>query len=283
MLPGGEWVPRPINPERKSLFRSPFLLTFYYACDKMYSLITSHKRKERKMQKAVLFDLDGTLLPLDQDFFVKTYLGRLAAYLALYGYNPDVLIKAIMKGTDAMIANDGEKSNEEVFWDTFEAVYDEDKRQDAPYFESFYKTDFEKIKSIMGFDERARGIVAALKEQGIITVLATNPVFPAVATEARMRWAGLTPDLFDLVTTYENIGYCKPNPEYYREILRRLNLSPENCVMVGNDVDDDMIAEVLGMRVFLLTDRLVNRRGADISRYPQGGFADLAEFLGVKL
>lgn len=233
------------------------------------------------MLKAVMFDLDGTLLPLDQDFFVKTYLTRLTAYLAPHGYEPTSLVKAIYKGTDAMITNGGKYTNEEIFWRTFEQLLGEGKRADEPIFDSFYRTDFEKVKEIMGFDSRARAIVSALRAKGIKTVLATNPVFPKVATDARMRWAGLTPDLFDIVTTYENSYYSKPNPDYYRDLLRRIDVLPEECVMVGNDVDDDMIAEAVGMGVFLHTDRLVNRQNVDISRYPQGGFAEMAEFLGV--
>ena len=31
--------------------------------------------------KAILFDLDGTLLPMDQNVFTKDYFGRLAAWM----------------------------------------------------------------------------------------------------------------------------------------------------------------------------------------------------------
>lgn len=43
----------------------------------------------------VLFDLDGTLLPMDQDVFIKDYFGRLARKLAPYGYEPKKLIEAV--------------------------------------------------------------------------------------------------------------------------------------------------------------------------------------------
>ena len=112
--------------------------------------------------------------------------------------------------------------------------------------------------------------------------LATNPIFPAVATESRIRWVGLEPEDFEIYTTYENIGYCKPNPEYYREILRRMDVKPEECLMVGNDVTEDMVAETIGMDVFLLTDCLINKEEKDISQYKQGSFAELVEFLGLE-
>ena len=121
--------------------------------------------------------------------------------------------------------------------------------------------------------------VREIRSLGYQVILATNPLFPAVATQSRIRWAGLTPEDFERITTYENARFCKPNPDYYQEILGKLNLNPSDCLMVGNDVDEDMIAETLGMRVFLLTDCLINRTGKDISRYPSGGFTELLQYV----
>ena len=82
-----------------------------------------------------------------------------------------------------------------------------------------------------------------------------------------------------LYTTYENSGFCKPNPKYYSEILEKLNLDPEDCLMVGNDVIEDMVAQKLGMKVFLLTDCIINKENKDISQYPNGGFDELIKYL----
>ena len=204
----------------------------------------------------VLFDLDGTLLPMDQDVFVKTYFGLLAKRLAPFGYEPTDLIKAVWAGTMAMIKNTGKKTNEEVFWDDFAARYGEEARKDLPKFDEFYREDFDKVKEVCGFNTKAKEVIDLLKEKGIRVALATNPIFPAIATQKRIAWAGLVPEDFELYTTYENSNYCKPNPEYYKEIINRLGVKPEECLMVGNDVSDDMVAERLGMKVFLLTDCL---------------------------
>ncbi|MBR1566518.1 MAG: HAD hydrolase-like protein, partial [Oscillospiraceae bacterium] len=77
----------------------------------------------------------------------------------------------------------------------------------------------------------------------------------------------------------ENSSTCKPNPAYYREILQKRGLRPEECLMVGNDVDEDMVAETLGMKVFLLTDCLINKNGGDLSCWAHGGFDDLRSYL----
>lgn len=227
----------------------------------------------------ILFDLDGTLLPMDQDVFVKAYFSRLAAKLAPHGYDPKKLIDAIWGGTAAMVKNDGSLTNEQAFWDFFATVFGEDARKDEPIFAEYYHTDFQQVQSACGFDPCAAQTVSTLKEMGFTLALATNPIFPAIATESRMRWAGLNRDDFVLYTTYENSRHCKPNPDYYRDILNQLGADASECLMVGNDVGEDMIAETLGMKVFLLTDCLINKHGKDISAYPQGSFGELMEYV----
>ena len=231
--------------------------------------------------KAVLFDLDGTLLPMEQERFIKAYFGGLCKRLAPLGYDPARLVDAIWQGTAAMVKNTGDRRNEEAFWDTFASILGERIRGDAGELEAFYREDFPSVSSSCGYDPRARKVIDAVKARGLRTVLATNPVFPAIATECRIGWAGLSTGDFELYTTYENSSYCKPNPAYYQAILSEIRLSPEECVMVGNDVGEDMIAETLGMKVFLLTDCLINKHGADISAYPHGGFDDLLSFIAT--
>lgn len=229
--------------------------------------------------KTVLFDLDGTLLPMDQDVFVRAYFGGLAKKLAPYGYESKQLIDGIWAGTAAMVKNDGSKTNEDAFWDCFCGLVRADARKDEPLFEEFYRVEFQGVQAVCGHDDRAAEVIRYLKDRGCRVVLATNPIFPAIATRSRARWAGLDPADFDLVTTYENSRHCKPNPDYYLDILGAIGETPENCIMVGNDVGEDMVAQRLGMQVFLLTDCLINRKGADISAYPQGSFPELMAFL----
>ena len=229
--------------------------------------------------KAVLFDLDGTLLPMDQEVFVKAYFKGISTKLAAFGYDPNQLIKVIWGGTEVMIKNDGKKTNENVFWDFFSSVYGESARKHEPIFEEFYKNEFSQVQKVCQRDENSYKIVHKLKDNGIRVVLATNPIFPDIATQSRIRWAGLEPEDFEFYTTYENIGYSKPNPKYYLEIVKRLGLQPQECLMVGNDVSDDMVAREIGMNVFLLTDNLINKENVDISNFPNGDFEDLFNFI----
>ena len=229
--------------------------------------------------KAVLFDLDGTLLPMDQDIFVKAYFKGIAEKLATVGYEPQALIQAIWAGTMKMIGNDGQMTNEEVFWKYFASKYGDKALADMPLFEKYYEENFDDVKAVCGYNPMAKEIVDKLKMNGIKTVLATNPIFPSIATEKRLRWAGLEPEDFEFFTTYENSKYCKPNLCYYKELLKLLDVAPEECLMVGNDVGDDMVVEELGIKVFLLTDCLINKTDKDIANYSNGSFEELLQFI----
>jgi len=231
------------------------------------------------MIRAVLFDLDGTLLPMDLTVFIKAYLKHLAAYLAPHGFEPELLIRAVWDGTFAMIGNDGRDTNEAVFWQKFTEVYGRDVTDSLPLFEEFYKTEFARAKSVCGFDAESARTVSLCKELGATVALATNPILPRVATHRRIEWAGLPPQDFTLITTYENSRFSKPSHAYYRAIAKSLGVSPEECLMVGNDVDDDMPAREIGMQVFLLTDHLINKQNADLAQFPHGDHKALQTYL----
>lgn len=230
-------------------------------------------------KSAVLFDLDGTLLPMDYDLFIKYYFGALAKKMAPHGYEPEAFIKAVWTGTKAMQLNDGGDTNENRFWDRFAEILGDSVLVHKDTLEDFYRNEFIAAKQACGFTPKAKEAVKLVREKGMKCILATNPIFPSVSTETRMEWAGLVPEDFDLVTTYHNSRFCKPNPDYYREICDKLNLEASDCVMVGNDVTEDMAAEVLGMETFLLTDCLLNKNEADITRCTRGGFDDLLRWI----
>ena len=235
------------------------------------------------MIDTVLFDLDGTLLPMDQEEFVKLYLGLLARYMEEYEYEPKRLMETMGAGIRAMVTNDGSRTNEEAFWQVFRDAYGERTEGAREVLEQFYASEFIKARVTCGLAPESAELIRWLKEQGVRVVLATNPLFPRTATMQRIRWAGLDPADFELVTTYEAERFCKPNPDYYREILTRLQLDPARCVMVGNDAVEDVAAEQAGLEVFLLTDCLLNGDRVDLSSRPSGNFARLKAFLEERL
>ena len=233
--------------------------------------------------KTILFDLDGTLLPMDQDTFVKAYFGGIARHMAPLGWDTEKLLHTIWHSTGAMMKNDGSRTNEEVFWDYFCGVFGPESRSAEPIFNEYYANSFHKVRDACGFEPKAAETVRALKAMGFRLVLATNPLFPAVCTHQRLSWTGLQPQDFDLVTVYENSSFSKPNPKYFSEILEKLGEAPENCLMVGNDAEEDTCCEAIGMPVFLITADLLNKKDRDVSGYPQGDFDDLLEYVKAKM
>jgi len=184
-----------------------------------------------------------------------------------------------MSAARAMAENDGSETNETVLWNVFANVFGEEARKEKGEFDGYYAEGFKVTREACGQDPRVPDIVRSLKERGCRVVLATNPMFPMHAMVMRIGWAGLEPSDFDLITSYEDFRHAKPNPGYYLEIAERIGIPPEECVMVGNDADEDLSASSVGMDVFLLTDCMVNRSGKDLSDVPKGDLDDLRTYL----
>ncbi|MDE6294121.1 MAG: HAD family hydrolase [Clostridiales bacterium] len=231
------------------------------------------------MIKAILFDLDGTLLPADGDVFTTKYFDALAKHHARHGCDPKLTVDCVWKGTVAMLKNKGEDTNENVFWRVFEAEFGKNKAEIKPLFDEFYKTDFDQTKETCGYTDKSNAAVKAAKAHGVPVVLATNPLFPIEAQVKRVMWAGVDPSDFEFITSYENSRYCKPRLEYYIDIADKLGVRPKECLMIGNDTSDDMTAAKIGMKVFLITDFLINKSEIDISAFPHGDAGKLVEFL----
>ena len=227
----------------------------------------------------VLFDLDGTLLPMDQDLFIKHYFNQLAKKCLPFGVKPETLVDAVWAGTKQIVQNDGSATNEERFWTSFEQSLGPVVEDLRPLLDSFYYNEFHLAKAGTQPNPQAAALVRSLKKQGHTLVLASNPVFPRHAHGARLSWIGLELDDFDWVTSYEHCHYAKPNPGYYREILEEIGKEPHQCLMIGNDVVEDGAAASLGIDLFLVTDNLINRGNEDLSGRQAGSFDDLYRWM----
>lgn len=229
------------------------------------------------MIDTILIDLDGTLLHFSQKAFIDAYFAKLGKVFAGMGMDAGTSVKAVWAGTKAMVLNDGSRTNAERFWAEFAgymSLTDEQCRDVEAACDSFYVNEFDTVKSVMIPNDVAGRLVRALHSKGYTVVLATNPLFPACAVSTRLKWIGLTEQDFLLTTNYSNSSYCKPNPEYYREVFAKLGKAPEQCLMAGNNPAEDMIAGLLGAETFLVTDCLENENGADITQFRHGTLAE---------
>jgi len=229
-----------------------------------------------------MFDLDGTLLQYGQTAFIDAYLAELKKVFINIGLDAELSIKGIWVGTKAMVLNDGTVLNIERFWRAFSdylgLTYDQLKTVEAAC-DRFYSNEFNVVKSVMTPSDIPKRLVRAMAAKGYGIVLATNPMFPECAVKSRLGWTGLEIRDFQLVTHYANSTFCKPNPGYYREILAKINKTPQQCLMVGNNPAEDMSAGLLGIETFLMTGYLENEANMDITAFRRGNLAELEAYL----
>ena len=231
--------------------------------------------------KHILFDLDGTLLPMVQDEFVKFYMPLLAkSYMgAGVPLDPKKFIGAVWAGYEAMVKNDGSRTNREAFWSYMEPELPISTEESENIALKFYENEFNQAICTTKPTPVSNQIVKKAKSRGLETYLATNPVFPQCATMNRIRWAGLVAEDFKVITTYETCTYCKPNPEYFRGILEEFSLDPSECLMVGNDVEEDLAIRSLGVKTYLVTDTMENKKDLPVKSDYIGTLEELLKFI----
>lgn len=228
---------------------------------------------------ALLLDLDGTLIDLDIELFVPAYIKALAPVFSKH-CSPELFAIQLISSTRAMIENcEPGLTNESVFFSDFCERLELPYETVAPLFEQFYEAEFPLLKSWSRPREGACELVEAARRQGLKLALATNPLFPLAAVAHRLAWGGLIPEQFDLVTTVENSYFCKPNPEYYLQIAKMLGCAPEECLMAGNDVQEDLIAAKVGMDTFLVEGMILNRENSEPECTYRGTLTDLARLI----
>lgn len=205
--------------------------------------------------RGVLFDLDGTLLDIDLGAFLDRYFHALAEWsLPLLGadVSPEDFMRAIHAGTRAMMADHPGRTNQDVFAEELRTRIGLDLDDAWPVYERFYAEAFPGLKDTARPASGARETVETALDLGLKVVVATNPIFPAVAVEARLTWAGLADLPFAAITTYERMTACKPHRTYFREAAALAGLAPHECMMVGDDRYLDMPAADIGMKTFFV-------------------------------
>ena len=221
----------------------------------------------------VLFDLDGTLLPMDMKTFERAYFGGLCRTFS--EYPPEDLVRWVWAGTKAMALNDGSRTNREAFAEVFTRESGVNYYENEERFLDYYRTVFQQCREVCPITDVSRRIVEVLRRKGYTVAIATNPIFPRIATCSRLEWLGLDPESFPLVTTFENSVHAKPNLEYYRDVCRTLGAEPADCLMIGNDVLEDGCAAALGMEVFLVRDFLLNTKDLPTDGFSMGSLKDV--------
>ena len=230
------------------------------------------------MLKYILFDLDGTLLPMDQDEFVNYYFKTLCHTLKNTYPDSKELAKNIWIGTNNMLNNNGSITNEKCFWNKLKEIYGENIMDNKYLFDNYYENEFNLVKKTIKITDNSKKCVDILIQKGYKLILATNPLFPLSAVKNRLKWVGLDSNMFSYITSYENSTYTKTNKNYFKEILNKLEINANDCLMVGNDATEDLKANGVGINTYLITDCLINKDDVDISKLQHGSFKDFIEY-----
>jgi len=218
------------------------------------------------MLKAVLFDLDNTLILFEEVTFINGYYPVMAARFA--GVFPDgQFAERLMKATIALRSNDGSISNRELFISSLCDGLSTNKDEVWARFEQFFSLDFDIFKSAVTAAPGAGEAFRHVKDRRLKLVVATNPIWPLVVQKKRLAWAGLGDIEVDLITHIDNMNYCKPQLGYYRQVCRLVGVQPEECLMVGDDPANDMVAAKVGMRTYQTTDsRAYSQKPLEVSK-----------------
>jgi FMN phosphatase YigB (HAD superfamily) len=166
----------------------------------------------------------------------------------------------LLVSTMAMVnSEDPTLTNEEVFWGDFPSRIGLPASFLEPILRDFYNQEYRLLGKNIPPAVSVRPLLSAAFQQGFRITIATNPIFPGFALLERLSWINCHDLPYQMVTTMENMHFCKPNPNYYREILDHLGATAEECMMIGNDVEEDMVAALVGFKTALVTDRLISR------------------------
>ena len=234
------------------------------------------------MFKAILFDLDGTLLNINMEIFLQYYFAEMMQAAREYGYQDSKkMVEQVYLSTGLMIANRSPNVlNEEAFMRDFLTNWNYPELEVRTFFDDFYRQRFPLLKvhcrPFSGIPEMMQNLIS----RGLKIVIATNPVFPLEAIQQRLDWAGIGGLPYALITSYEEMHYCKPHQEYYEEIIDRIGTAACDCLMVGNDVDEDLPAGQTGMKTFLVEDMLIDKGQSGLLPDWRGKVSDMIRFIG---
>ena len=208
------------------------------------------------MIRAVLFDLDDTLLRLNLTAFIARYVAGAARLLGEAArMSPAALGLPYVRSFLTIDAQDRQDSltNEQLFNQTFLSA--SGIPLDDPAITDL--VDYYERELVPGFAggivaarpvEGAREAIDAVWSSGLVCARATNPTFSLACDRARMEWAGVHEDDFALISTFSNSTRCKPSVRYYQEFANQLGVRLEECLMVGNDARRDIVRPDCGLR-----------------------------------
>jgi FMN phosphatase YigB (HAD superfamily) len=230
------------------------------------------------MTLTLLLDLDDTLLNTNLQAFIPAYFHSLSKELTPHAA-PDIMLRALLKGTHSMNESDDfSRTLQDVFEAEFYPQLNVSRGEIEPAIERFYDNVFPNLGGLTTQVLDAKTFVDWAIAKGYRVAIATDPLFPRMATYHRLRWAGFDPTQFELVSSFENFHFTKTHPAYYAEVLGRMGWPEGPILMVGNDLERDIIpSKKLGLAAFHVD--VESAPGLEKDAQPRGTLSDLIQWL----
>jgi HAD superfamily hydrolase (TIGR01509 family) len=179
---------------------------------------------------AIIFDLDGTLIDSN-----RAHVAAWGTAMEKHGYqvSADRIAVEIGKGGDKLVPSILGKEIEDRCGD---ALRHAQVKEFTNIAESIHLVAFEGVESLF----------TLLRKRGIKIGLATSSKKDTVKTIQRSAGADWF-RFFDVIATAEDAPEGKPAPDVLQIAIRKLKLSPTECVMVGDSPYDANTARDAGV------------------------------------
>lgn len=187
-----------------------------------------------KDKKAVIFDLDGTLV---DSMWVWSEID--VEFLKSYGYQ-------VPKGLQHMVEGKGFTEVAEFFKDYFDLPESIDEIKQI-----WQRMAMDKYRSEVPLKPGVEKFLPYLKEQGISMAVASSNHLGLI--EAALGNHGIRP-YFDAIITACEVKKGKPAPDVYLEAASRLHVEPARCMVFEDIVPGIMAGKNAGMDVCAIQD-----------------------------
>ena len=205
------------------------------------------------MIKAVLLDMDNTILANPDQVFAREFKQLAESFfMDLWGISD--ISTLIHQGMRAMYDQPHyDRTNMEILIDTLQQNTQLPIEAVEDGLNVFYEQAYPALKPCVSPIPGAAELISYLRDHDYAVVIATNPLYPEWGVIQRLQWAGLPDSDYAFITHADNMHFIKPDPSYYAEIIARIGIEPDEAVIIGDGIENDICAaKVIGIHTYYI-------------------------------